>query len=171
VLSPEAPGPEPAREHVRPLSRLGPAIVGIALAAALALGCGGDDDDGGSYGEPRAPSPGGDTALTVTLDPDGTGSSTATAEVRCDGAGEPPGACEALAELPDDAADPVPQGVACTQIYGGPDVVTIEGALLGEEVDAVLTREDGCAIERFERFLPVLEELFEGYRPGRSIGP
>ena len=109
----------------------------------------------------------------MTLDPDGTGDSAETAEVRCsgDGAGDPPGACEAVAALPDDAADPVPQGVACTQIYGGPDVVTIEGALRGEDVDAVLTREDGCAIERFERFLPLLEELFEGYRPGRSIGP
>lgn len=78
--------------------------------------------------------------------------------------------CEAVEALPADAADPVPRGTACTEIYGGPDVVRVEGTLRGEEVDARLTRENGCEIHRFDRFLPLLRELFEGYRPGESLG-
>jgi hypothetical protein len=141
------------------------------VAAVLLLGvsaCGGDDD------APDAPPPPGEgTELTVTLYPQGPeGRPPTSDQVTC-----PPdvtaatAACGAVAELPQDAADPVPAGAVCTQIYGGPDLVRLEGILRGSEVDTELTRENGCEIDRFARFLPLLRALFPGYTPGESIEP
>ena len=38
----------------------------------------------------------------------------------------------------------------CTQIYGGPETATVTGTLDGKPVDATFSREDGCAIARFD---------------------
>ena len=43
--------------------------------------------------------------------------------------------------------------------------------LEGEDVDAELTRANGCEIERFERFAAVLQALFPDYRPGAALKP
>ena len=59
----------------------------------------------------------------------------------------------------------------CTEIFGGPDIATIQGTLRGEPVEAELTRANGCEIERFDRFTPMLRELFPGYRPGSALAP
>jgi hypothetical protein len=109
----------------------------------------------------------------VTLYPQGPeGRAPASAEVSCPAeATAETAACEAIAELPEDATDPVPPGAVCTQIYGGPDLVQIEGTLRGSEVDAELTRVNGCEIDRFDRFLPLLRALFGGYRPGQAVRP
>ena len=141
----------------------------IALAVYLAslivlAGCGGDDD------EDPASEPSAATELTITLDPDGPGGELPEEGlVTCPGPAAPPSVCKAIDELPEDPAAPVPPDTACTEIYGGPDVVTIEGTLDGEPIDTELTRSNGCEIERFERFLPVLETLFPDYRPGESL--
>jgi hypothetical protein len=143
------------------LSRSIPAFA-IALAAVCA-GCGADDDD-----EP-AGSPVESTALAVTLDVDGAGGKPPSeAELVCPDRGpeSSPAACAAATGLTASDADPVPPDTPCTKIYGGPDVVTLAGMLGGEQVDAQLTRADGCEIERFEPFVPLLESLFDGYRPG-----
>ena len=136
---------------------------GAALAAALAVGlfgCGGDDESTA----PQSSS----TELDVSLDVDGPG-------------GEPPreaslscpdtdsAACDAVAGLPRDPAAPVPPQTACTEIFGGPEVVTLSGTLRGESIDASLTRADGCQIERFNRFTRLLQELFPDYRPGEAL--
>jgi hypothetical protein len=137
------------------------AALAIALSLAGAAGCGGDDES----------SPAEATELAITLDADGPGGESAeTAEITCPGANAPPQACAAIRELPDDPAAPVPLDTPCTEIYGGPDVVELEGTLEGEEVDAELTRENGCEIERFDHFLPLLAALFPEYEPGASIG-
>ena len=60
---------------------------------------------------------------------------------------------------------------ACTEIYGGPDEVTLEGTIGGEPVDATFTRANGCEIDRFDRITPLLEELFPDYKPGASLAP
>jgi hypothetical protein len=80
-------------------------------------------------------------------------------------------ACRAVEELPPNPAAPTPPDVACTELYGGPDVARIEGSLEGERMDAELTRANGCEIERFDRWTPLLRELFPGYRPGEAIAP
>jgi hypothetical protein len=156
VLPAEAPQP---RRHDRHAVR---SLI-VALAAAAALACCGSDN-----AEPTAAT----SDLTIELDADGPGgAATQEAQVMCPGADRSPEACAAIADLPADALDPVPPQTACTEIYGGPDVVEISGTLDGEEVDAVLTRANGCEIERFDRFVPVLEALYPEYRPGEALSP
>ena len=79
--------------------------------------------------------------------------------------------CGELADLSTDDLEPVPDNVACTEIYGGPDVLTVEGLLEGDEVRAEFTRANGCEIERFDRWVPLLQEVFPGYEPGAQLAP
>ena len=122
-------------------------------------GCGEDESD--LAGEPA-------TALEVTLDADGSGGQQAqAAQLSCPGSA----GCAELDGVTRADLAPVPPTTACTEIFGGPDVVTIEGELEGEPVKATLNRSNGCEIERFGGFLPVLEALFEGYEPGAALTP
>ncbi len=146
--------PEPA---ARTLIRL--AAVAATAAIALAIAACGDDEDAGS--------PAAATELEVTLDPDGEGGRDALeGAIGCPG--DAP-ACDAVAALPADPAAPVPPGTACTEIYGGPDTLSIRGTIDGEPVDATFTRANGCEIERFDRFAELLKELFPDYQPGAAI--
>ncbi|MFI5121451.1 MAG: hypothetical protein ACHQJ5_01010 [Vicinamibacteria bacterium] len=101
----------------------------------------------------------------MTLDSDGRGGEPQqTKDLDCSGDG-----CDGI-EQSDFA--PVPPGAACTEIYGGPDVATVEGELDdGTQVRARLVRANGCEIERFDRFSELLRELFPGYEPGASLAP
>jgi hypothetical protein len=111
----------------------------------------------------------GATELVVTLNPDGKGGKPAQQQVvTCPGPDK--AACEAIAALPPDPAAEVPPNAACTQIYGGPDTLVLEGAINGEPVNARLNRGNGCEIERFDRFAPLLKELFPDYEPGGALG-
>lgn len=137
------------------------ALLAVAVSLSVAAGCG--EDEGGS-------SPIDETELTITLDADGPGGEPAAeAHVQCPGADAPQTACQAIEELPDDPAAPIDPNTPCTEIYGGPDVVTVEGTLETEPIDTQLTRENGCEIERFDRFAPLLAALFPDYEPGASI--
>jgi hypothetical protein len=51
---------------------------------------------------------------------------------------------------------PVPKNVACTQIYGGPQVARISGFVKGRRVWAMVNRTDGCNIARWDRLSPWL---------------
>ncbi len=137
----------------------------LAFLGCLALaGCGDDGAaDSADDGEGDAA-----TELTVAVDPDGQGGEAALeASVSCPGGDAP--ACDALAALQPDPAAPVPAQTACTEIYGGPDTLAIEGTIGGEPVDATLTRANGCEIERFDRFAKLLKQLFPDYEPGSAI--
>jgi Subtilisin inhibitor-like len=46
---------------------------------------------------------------------------------------------------------PTPSGVACTQIYGGPQEALVTGRLRGKLVRARFSRKDGCEIARWYR--------------------
>lgn len=137
----------------------------------LAAGCGdrtepepqpGGGDSG--VGEPA-------TALTVVLDPDGPGGAPAMRErVEC-AAGAATLGCERASDLSPEAIEPVPPGVPCTQVYGGPDVAELSGRLDGRPVEAKLTRANGCEIGRFEAALPLLRSLFGDYVPGGALQP
>ena len=131
-------------------------------AIALAIAACGDETEGSGDGA--------STELTLTLDVDGSGGEPPRrASLSCPGGGGP--ACDAVAALPADPAAPVPAQTACTEIYGGPETVALEGTLDGEPVDATLTRANGCEVERFDRFAKVLEQLFPDYEPGGSLQP
>jgi hypothetical protein len=151
-------GRRPARPAARPLT---PIAAALCVAALAAPGCGEDESDDGASGSPSVVG-----ELTITLDADGPGGEPPrTEEVSCTGA------CPELEGLEPADLEPVPGDVACTEIFGGPDVVTIEGEIAGEHVDAKLTRANGCEIERFDHATPLLQSLFPGYEPGASLRP
>ena len=126
----------------------GAALALILCGAALAAGCGAaaPTDEGGAD----------QAATALTLEVTAAGS-----------AGDP---TEAVAALPDDPVAGIPPQTPCTEIYGGPDELTVAGTLRGRPIDATLTRVDGCEIERFDRFGPLLEALFPRYQPGSALG-
>lgn len=68
---------------------------------------------------------------------------------------DPAAACRVL-----DAARapfaPVPRGMQCLQVYGGPQTATIEGTWRGQPVRAAYRRTDGCEIARWDRLAAVL---------------
>lgn len=150
-----------------------PALLAAAALTALALlavGCG-DEGDQGDGGDGAAAGAG--TELEVTLDPDGeAGQEPLEASVACEeGKDSADPVCAAVERLPADAGAETPPGTACTQIYGGPDVLRVAGTLRGEPIDAELTRANGCEIARFDAFAPLLRELFPDYTPGGAISP
>jgi Subtilisin inhibitor-like len=119
------------------------------LLAALALlaGCGSDGSGGSS--EPRYD-------VTISYWPIGRTGEPRTATLTCDPDGgshsDPSGACDALLQN-EDALKPVAGDVACTEIYGGPQLATITGP----GVHATFSRENGCEIARWDALKAVIE--------------
>ncbi|MFI9150753.1 SSI family serine proteinase inhibitor [Streptomyces sp. NPDC053367] len=114
-----------------------------------------------------APSPAAPPALegdrlTVTVR-DAGGGADGTYEVTCHPSGgshrDPAGACRALGRNTRWGGDPfapVPGGSVCTMQYGGPATAHVTGVWAGRPVDARFDRGDGCEIERWNRFVPLL---------------
>ncbi|MEJ5944012.1 SSI family serine proteinase inhibitor [Pseudokineococcus basanitobsidens] len=98
--------------------------------------------------------------LSVAYD-DGTGTAQ-TYDLTCDGpqasgtAPDPAGACEALATAGEDALQPLPGDVRCTQVFGGSQTATVSGTVDGEPVSADLARADGCEIDRWDALVPLV---------------
>ena len=65
--------------------------------------------------------------------------------------------CAWLADRGRAALEPVGDDAprACTMIYGGPEQATVTGTVGGEEVSQSYSREDGCAIARWEDVQPL----------------
>ena len=115
---------------------MAPRILSCCLALLALAGCGAEE-------EPSAPPA---TQLTVRVDPDGDGPKPAK-EARVRSAkGVRAGDLE-----------PVPDDVACTEQFGGPQTATVTGTLDGREVDARFARNNGCEIARWEKAAPLLE--------------
>jgi hypothetical protein len=131
----------------------------------VAAGCGEDGDETSTSATGGAA-----TELELTVDPDGTGpESPLEATVTCPG--DEAAVCDAIASVPDDPGAEIDPSTPCTEVYGGPDQLTVTGTLRGEPIEAVFSRENGCAIERFDRFSEVLAVLFPDYTPGESLAP
>ena len=108
------------------------------------------------------------TDLKIALWPEGRGQGTPTRwTLRCD----PPGgtlprradACAKLDRLQSPFA-PTPKGMACAEIYGGPQQALITGTHAGRRVWATLAARNGCEIARWSR----LKFLVGGASPGSS---
>ncbi|MBK3628531.1 hypothetical protein JHN59_27580 [Streptomyces sp. MBT49] len=102
--------------------------------------------------------------LTVTVRHAGAGAD-GTFEVYCHpGRGVHPdveGACGAVdrnTRWGTDTFAPAPEGGLCTMRYGGPATAHVTGRWAGRPVDATYDRVDGCAIERWDRLVPLLPD-------------
>jgi hypothetical protein len=125
--------------------------VALAFAAAALCACA-----SGSAGTSAT-----GTALTVTYWADGANTAQRVQwTLRCN----PPrgtlaraaNACRKLATGGARLFAPVPKNVACTEIYGGPQVARVVGTVKGVRVWASLSRTNGCQISRWERLSPWL---------------
>jgi hypothetical protein len=108
------------------------AVLTLALAAPAAAGSSAD--------------------LRITVWPNGKAHGSKSWTLRCDPAGgNLPNrlkACRTLARLRAPFA-PVPPGVACSDIYGGPAVAHVHGRFRGRPVEAWFNRTDGCEVARW----------------------
>lgn len=121
----------------------------LAAVAALAIAA------GGSAGASAK------TSLTITYWADWPSSGDNVRwTLRCN----PPGgtlprsanACRRLATGGAKLLAPVPPGVACTAIYGGPQVARVVGTVDGRRIWATFSRTNGCDISRWARVSPWL---------------
>jgi hypothetical protein len=126
-------------------------LVALALAAGALVACGASAADGTSS----------TTSLKVSYWANGPGTQArATWTLRCN----PPrgtlrtraAACRRLASGGVKLFAPIPRDVACTEIYGGPQVARVVGTVNGKSVWASFSRTDGCRIARWDRLAPWL---------------
>jgi hypothetical protein len=140
----------------------------LALAALVATGCMGRSPSSGSgKAQPVIPAK---TYLRIAVFPNGKGHPQRY-QLWCRGPGgelssgiakpiSAPRACERLVRLWPEGSAPVPKDVACTEVYGGPQVAEVSGMFHGKPVSARFTRTDGCEIARWNR----VRFLFPGVR-------
>lgn len=127
------------------------ALVAAALVAAAPAG-----------GSSAAAAP--RTALTITYFEDAREPATrVAATLRCNPVGGTHPrrslACRGLARVGLRGLRPLPRGVACTEIYGGPQAAVVQGVVDGQRVWVRLKRDNGCEISRWNRLaflLPVV---------------
>lgn len=62
----------------------------------------------------------------------------------------------------------VPERQACTMIYGGAATATVTGTVDGEQVDAEFSRQDGCAIARWDAVQALWTQQFDPPPAGRD---
>ncbi|MFC9286813.1 SSI family serine proteinase inhibitor [Streptomyces sp. NPDC057052] len=159
--------------QVTPLRRLVLTFSASAVAVAGSLGAGSVTAHAGSgpARPPLAPPPVRDEDrpasgdhLTVTVRGAGRGAD-GTFAVRCrpDRGTHPDvsGACAAVdrnTRWGRDPFAPVPEDSVCTMRYGGPATAHVTGRWAGRPVDTTFERGNGCQIERWDRFVPLLPE-------------
>jgi hypothetical protein len=93
------------------------------------------------------------TALSIVLSP-GDGGAAKHWTLRCEPAGGSlpvaAAACRKLAGLGKWYA-PVPDGIACSDIYGGPQTARVTGTYRGRRLWVTFRRSNGCEINRWAR--------------------
>ncbi len=128
------------------------------MLVGLLGGCATPAETGGGAQSSPSPTPGA-TELTITV------TATPTAPVQtwtlscAPVAGTHPNAATACAFVSHGSADllaPVPAGLACAQIFGGPAVATVKGTWQGKSVDARFARNDGCEVARWDALKPLI---------------
>ena len=122
-------------------------VVVLALAALAVTGCGYHRSTSGTT--PRvAP-----TQLEISITAGGKDGPTKLWTLGCPPSGtlpDPASACRRLAAV-DKPFAPVPKGVACTEVYGGPQVAEVHGTFQARPVNTRFTRTDGCQIARWNK--------------------
>jgi hypothetical protein len=99
------------------------------------------------------------TELQIVVWPAGREGKKLEVTLTCDLAGgthpDPAAACAALARERN-ALNPIPEDAMCTQEFGGPEEGEVTGTIEGEQVEAMLSRRNGCEIDRWTRLEPLL---------------
>jgi hypothetical protein len=136
-------------------------LVGLLTLAACA-----EPGGGGSAERPtattQAPPDGSSLAdddLQVTFDAgDGTEPATWTLSCLEPVTGDHPDADAACAHLGtlEDPFAPIPDDVACTEQFGGPQTAQVLGRWGGQPVDLDLSRVDGCHISQWDALVPLV---------------
>jgi hypothetical protein len=107
---------------------------------------------------PLSPTPSGADELVIRFS-SGTGDAS-TWRLTCDPPGgdhpDPVGACRVLEANGAAALPPVPKGMSCTMVFGGPERATVTGTWRGQRVSARFDRTNGCEISRWSRMVPLL---------------
>lgn len=127
----------------------------LLASAALAAGCADEQSERASNALSEA------TALEIKIWPKGENSEATEYSLVCvkgdDATPEEAhrlpdatNACRRLMQL-ENPFEPLPLDVACTQIYGGPQVAEVRGIFNGRRIKARFTRADGCQIDRWDR--------------------
>jgi len=157
----------------------------LAGAVLLLAGCGGGQDTGAgstssagpsssdassapssdpssapTSGPAATPTAVGGTALTVVVDPDGTGEAVVVGTLTCDptagDVADPAAACAQVAAVGTAGFAAPDPGAVCTQQFDGPQTATVSGTVAGQPVDASFSRTDGCAISRWDALSELL---------------
>ncbi|MEP6909332.1 MAG: SSI family serine proteinase inhibitor [Actinomycetota bacterium] len=119
----------------------------LAIVALAATGCmGRTASSGGGSAE------GTSLKISISLGA-GKGAPTKLWTLQCPKGGTLPDASQACAKL-DRLADPfgpVPKNLSCTEVFGGPQVATVQGTFRGQPVNTEFSRSDGCQIARWNR--------------------
>jgi hypothetical protein len=93
--------------------------------------------------------------LRITVWPAGRGTAARASTLRCGPVGgtlqAAAAACRRLNAFQSNPFAPTPPGIACTQIYGGPEEGLVTGSFRGNHVWARFHRRDGCGIARWNR--------------------
>jgi hypothetical protein len=142
-------------------------LLGLLTLTACAASPSSPDDRGaaGATSTPSGgPAAGGDIApadddLQVEFD-SGDGTEPQTWTLSCLGvvAGSHPdaeAACARLTTMKEPFA-PIPDDVACTEQFGGPQTARVSGRWAGADVDLRLARTNGCEISQWDRLGPLL---------------
>ena len=107
---------------------------------------------------PHSPTPSGADELVIRFSR-GAGEDS-TWRLTCDPPGgdhpDPVGACRALEANGASALPPVPKGMSCTMVFGGPERATVTGTWRGQTVSARFNRSNGCEISRWSKMVPLL---------------
>jgi len=99
-------------------------------------------------------------SLKVTVWPKGKSGAQHTWSLHCDPLPggthpTPAAACRALSRHPR-ALRPVPKGIACNQIWDGPQVALVRGTFRGKHIRAWFKRTDGCETGRWNALAALL---------------
>ncbi len=130
-------------------------VAAVALGALMVAGCGGGDENPTGRVGPSAAN------LEIVVRSGGPGSPARRSTIQCAGLG--PGSagspeCERLGGLTAADLEPTPAATACAEVFGGPAVASVRGAIQGQRVSARFSLRDACEIKRWRRNRVLLGE-------------
>ncbi|RYJ05551.1 MAG: hypothetical protein EON52_10980 [Actinomycetales bacterium] len=132
----------------RPLRSRAPELVAALLLAVLCAACGSEEAAQDGPGSGKAT----EVQVSIRTAP---GDQPERVLLVC---GSDAG-CAELKSLDARVLEPVDGTKPCTQLYGGPEVVTLTGTIDRKAVNATFSRTDGCEIERYDAVRPLLKAV------------